>query len=229
LCYCSGDCAPVNGQPQPDGLYVSTQDGIIYVANPAGIIELAIGQAAFVANRETPPQPIDTPPLLLPPADDGSGTPVYVAGEQTSSDSDIPAMLFTPRSVFDDFAAQDLVGFYNGTGGSATDQFGNQGQISSAGMSVYFANATLNGYANIIFPTMPNSDINLTFMGDFLSGTTLFTGTGDDEITPISDLNVSGGLLGPTAEGAILNFDYADGSKEVEGTIVFELSGLAGP
>lgn len=222
LRYCAGDCPPVNGKPQPDGLYVSTQDGTIYIANPAGIIDLAVGQSAFVASRETPPELTDTPPLLLPPADETSSEPTFLAGEQNPSEDGISGALFTPRSVFDHFAAQSLTAYYSSTGGTATDGYGNAGQITSASMEVDFANATLiNGNADIIFPDNQLSDVNFGFSGSFISGTTTFTGKGDNDTMP-DYVSISGGLLGANAEGAIMNFAYDDGSKIVNGTIAFE-------
>lgn len=230
LRYCAGDCPPVNGKPQPDGLYVSTQDGTIYIANPAGIIDLAVGQSAFVASRETPPELIDTPPLLLPPADETSREPTFLAGEQNPSEDGIPGTLFTPRSVFDNLAAQNLVGIYSGVGGSATDQFGNQGQITSASLYVYFGSATLAGGADIIFPDNQTSDASFSFSGSFISGTTLFTGTGDGSTTQADWLSISGGLLGANAEGALMNFAYDNGDNSVSsGTITFEQTGLTLP
>ncbi|MEW6647683.1 MAG: FecR family protein [Pseudomonadota bacterium] len=230
LRYCSGDCAPVNGQPQPDGLYVSTQDGIIYVANAAGIIELAIGQAAFVASRETPPQPIDTPPLLLPPADDGSGTPVYVAGEQVTGGEEIPDVfdIFTPRSVFDMYAAQNLIGTYDVLAGGTTptDQYGTTGTFLDGQIFVYFGDATISGWFDISIMqpggSVPNT-LNAGFGGSFLPGTTLFTGDSTGIDTSLN-VNVSGGLLGDNAEGLLMNYSVEDPGvgQTITGTQAFE-------
>ena len=220
LRYCAGDCPPVNGKPQPDGLYVSTQDGTIYIANPAGIIDLAVGQSAFVASRETPPELTDTPPLLLPPADETSGEPTFLAGEQNPGGTQYPEMLFTPRSVFDQFAAQSLVADYSSVGGSATDNFGNVGENGSASMQVNFANATVSG--NVMFDFQAAAQWGFDFTGSFLTGTTQFTGTNIEDSSV--EATVSGGLLGPNAEGAIMNFHGEDGTRIVDGTIAFELS-----
>lgn len=219
LRYCAGDCPPVNGKPQPDGLYVSTQDGMIYIANPAGIIDLAVGQSAFVASSETPPELTDTPPLLLPPADETSSEPTFLAGEQTTGGTEYPGSLFTPRSVFDEFAAQSLTAYYQSTGGTATDGLGNTGQIDSAYMDVTFSTATLSGNADISFPD--NQFVYFGFSGSFIAGTTTFTGAGDNDTAP-GEVSVSGGLLGPQAEGALMNFAYDDGSVIANGTIAFE-------
>lgn len=234
LRYCSGDCPPVNGQPQPDGLYVSTQDGIIYVANPAGLIELAIGQSAFVADRETPPEQIDTPPLLLPPADDGSGTPLYVAGEQTTGDDGVPDVfdIFTPRSVFDDYAAQSLIGSYNILAGGIvpTDQYGNVGTFDSGTIWVYFDAASISGdFAITIAPPGGGTPTQwyAMFDGSFLSDSTLFTGDNSFETTPTYNVNVDGGLLGPTAEALLMNYKVENistgqivtGTQALEGTV----------
>lgn len=220
LRYCAGDCPPVNGKPQPDGLYVSTQDGTVYIANPAGIIDLAVGQSAFAASRETPPELIDTPPLLLPPADDTRSEPTSLVGEQTAGATGYPDSLFTPRSVFDEFAAQGLVGYYQSTGGTATDGLGNAPDSISATMSVNFSTATLSGNADISFPG--NQIFGFGFKGSFIAGTSTFTGTGDGYVTPSSHVSVSGGLLGPRAEGALMNFAYDDGSMIANGTIAFK-------
>lgn len=226
LRYCAGDCPPVNGKPQPDGLYVSTQDGTIYIANPAGIIDLAVGQSAFVASGETPPELTDTPPLLLPPADETSGEPTFLAGEQNTGGTEYPGALFTPRSVFDELAAQAFVGNYQSTGGTATDGLGNAPDSISASMSVNFSTATLSGNADISFPD--NQTFAFGFSGSFIAGTTTFTGQGSNDspyYTAPDHVSVSGGLLGPQAEGALMNFAYDDGSMIANGTIAFEDTG----
>jgi len=218
LRYCAGDCPPVNGKPQPDGLYVSTQDGMIYIANPAGIIDLAVGQSAFVASRQTPPELIDTPPLLLPPADETSSEPTFLAGEQTTGGTGYPGMLFTPRSVFDEFAAQELVGYYQSVGGSATDNLGNVAENGSANMQVNFMSASVSG--NVMFDFQAAAQWGFDFTGSFLTGTTQFTGTNIENSQVMA--TVSGGLLGPNAEGAIMNFHAEDETRIVNGTIAFE-------
>ncbi len=83
--YCEGDCPPDNGEPPADGLYVSTGIGTIFVANAFGTLDVAAGQSAFVPSLNQPPQPLDTPPLLVQAGGGGDGMlnePQLLIGEQ---------------------------------------------------------------------------------------------------------------------------------------------------
>lgn len=122
--------------------------------------------------------------------------------------------------MFDEFAAQGLVGYYQSTGGTATNGLGNAPVSISATMDVNFSTATLSGNAAIIFPG--NQTFGFNFIGSFIAGTSTFTGTGAGSPTHSSHVSVFGGLLGPQAEGALMNFAYDDGSMIANGTIAFE-------
>lgn len=63
--YCEGDCPPVDGTAPADGLYVGTGAGTIIIANAFGTLDVTAGQAAYVPALNLPPQPLDTPPLLV--------------------------------------------------------------------------------------------------------------------------------------------------------------------
>ncbi len=61
---CQGDCFRPDGSPLPDGLYTKTGEGVIFVQNDAGVIDLPAGMASFVRDRATPPKPTrDLPPM----------------------------------------------------------------------------------------------------------------------------------------------------------------------
>ena len=60
---CSGGgCVTPWGQSLPDGLYTKTGDGIIFLRNNAGIIDLPIGSGGFVANIDAAPVETSAPP-----------------------------------------------------------------------------------------------------------------------------------------------------------------------
>lgn len=63
--YCEGDCPPADGTPPADGLYVGTGEGTIIIANAFGTLDVTAGQSAYVPALNLPPQPLDTPPLLV--------------------------------------------------------------------------------------------------------------------------------------------------------------------
>ncbi|RME33006.1 MAG: hypothetical protein D6786_08880 [Gammaproteobacteria bacterium] len=61
---CQGDCFRPDGSPLPDGLYTKTGEGVIFVRNDAGVLDLPAGMASFVRDRSTPPKPArDLPPM----------------------------------------------------------------------------------------------------------------------------------------------------------------------
>ncbi len=96
--YCPDTCT-YYGRTLAPGLYVRTSDGMIFVANPAGTVDVPIGQAVYVRDLQTPPRLTDTPPLLpvarhqpleIPSGFqvgeqvDESGTPIFFTGANRS-------------------------------------------------------------------------------------------------------------------------------------------------
>lgn len=56
---CQGDCAGLNdnaGQPLRDGLHIDVLAGRIVAFNPAGELEIGLGQFGYVRDRATPPE-----------------------------------------------------------------------------------------------------------------------------------------------------------------------------
>ncbi|MEM7467666.1 MAG: FecR domain-containing protein [Pseudomonadota bacterium] len=73
---CSGDCGAVNGRALEDGLHAKTSEGVIFVQNDAGILDVPAGKAAFVPNLNTVPGYTDFNPsfaAILPSAKSKSG------------------------------------------------------------------------------------------------------------------------------------------------------------
>jgi len=65
--HCQGDCAgqtTLAGKPLPDGVHIDVHDGRIVVSNPAGRIEVAAGQFAYVGAPNQAPVNV--------PSEDGS-------------------------------------------------------------------------------------------------------------------------------------------------------------
>lgn len=85
--YCAGDCPPDNGEPPADGLYTTTGQGTIFVANAFGMLNLPAGHSSFTPPNQ-PPRPLDAPPLLFQAGgNDGSGPddPQFNQGDQVNS------------------------------------------------------------------------------------------------------------------------------------------------
>jgi hypothetical protein len=74
LLACQGDCQGVSTQTQrqaPDGLHVDVLAGVVYVSNPAGVLDVAAGQFGFVPGSQQPPTqvaPEDGVRVAIPPS-----------------------------------------------------------------------------------------------------------------------------------------------------------------
>lgn len=83
---CQADCPG-----QADGLYAHTGEGIIFVANAAGSVDVPAGKSVYVPAADALPQLTDMPPLFI---DSHGGTSPsepempYRAGEQHSDGTD---------------------------------------------------------------------------------------------------------------------------------------------
>ncbi len=52
---CNQDCGEINGRELENGLHAKTTEGTIFVQNDAGIVDVSVGQAAFVPDIATIP------------------------------------------------------------------------------------------------------------------------------------------------------------------------------
>jgi hypothetical protein len=119
---------------QPDGLYVHTGEGTIFVKNAAGEIDVGRGQSAFVANANTAPQrTTSTPPMTArvttsaPPAVAGVGTIELATGNILSA---------TPQGSVTPISGGGIALAASGTGsGTVASNFFNgfSGSVSGAG------------------------------------------------------------------------------------------------
>lgn len=107
---------------QPDGLYVHTGEGTIFVKNVAGEIDVGKGQTAFVASADTAPQRTTVAPPMTarvtpsaPPAVAGVGTTEFGPGNILSA---------TPQGSVTQITQGGLALAASGTGsGTVTSNF----------------------------------------------------------------------------------------------------------
>jgi len=64
--YCNGDCVNKDKSPVKDGLYAGVFEGKIVVSNQAGTEALGVNQYLYVADKDTVPVRLSTPPNFLP-------------------------------------------------------------------------------------------------------------------------------------------------------------------
>ncbi len=135
----SNSCVTPWGETLPDGLYTKTGDGVIYVANNAGSVDLGVGGGGYVPDIDTIPVETSAPPpttmstiqssnvVAEGDAADG-GEAVFTTGEQLGSGGgqeiligDFPISTLTDPSSLIAFASVDdiFVGASTGTTGSA--------------------------------------------------------------------------------------------------------------
>jgi hypothetical protein len=99
---CRDDDCPPDPEPVPDGLYAGVSFGRVMLRNPAG--ELLLGPNAFgyVADAETPPRSIASPPgALLVGGTSGSAEEPAEAGGMTVTATALPAgsQVFQPSQA----------------------------------------------------------------------------------------------------------------------------------
>jgi hypothetical protein len=119
---------------QPDGLYVRTGEGTIFVKNAAGEIDVGKGQSAFVASANTAPQRTTTAPPMT--ARVTTSAPPTVAGVGTTEFAPGTILSATPQNSVTQITQGGIALAASGTGsGTVTSNFfpGFSGSTSGAG------------------------------------------------------------------------------------------------
>ncbi len=88
--YCNGDCVNKDKSPAKDGLYAGVFEGKITVTNQTGTEDLGLNQYLFVADKDTKPMRLSTPPTFLP--DPLSGQKSAKPKSGGSQAADIPTL-----------------------------------------------------------------------------------------------------------------------------------------
>lgn len=101
----AGSCVTPWGETLPDGLYTKTGDGVIYLANNAGSIDLAVGGGGFVPDIDTLPIETSAPP----PTTASTIQALDVASEGTRSSDDDPGAVFSAGEQLGNGDGQEIV------------------------------------------------------------------------------------------------------------------------
>ena len=88
--YCNGDCINKDKSPAKDGLYAGVFEGKITVTNQTGVEALGLNQYLYVADQDTKPVRLSTPPSFLP--DPLSGQKSAKPKSGGSQAADIPTL-----------------------------------------------------------------------------------------------------------------------------------------
>ena len=148
--YCNADCPSLDGVTLPPGLHVSTQGGVIYVQNSAGTLDVAVGQSAYVPNKETPPQLNESPPLLVQPDPTHHDTD-YTVGDQTDPQGTPVVLQSLPGTIGYSWAADGAGGnghAYVGIGNVSRDENGHVVAFDFPSASFVSAGGTLADSGN---------------------------------------------------------------------------------
>ncbi len=100
-----GSCVTPWGATLPDGLYTKTGDGVIYLSNNAGSVDLAVGGGGFVPDIDTLPIETSAPP----PTTSSTIQELEVASEDTGSADDDPGAVFSAGEQFGSGDGQEIV------------------------------------------------------------------------------------------------------------------------
>ncbi len=233
---CQGDCFRPDGSPLPDGLYAKTGEGVIFVQNDAGVIDLPAGRASFVQSRTTPPKPTrDLPPMARAKLDKGKGKlrrakrlaraaaerrpglvrSAYQAGEQVNSQGGAQAIgggASTPL----------LYGFTVSPGnalsspptppdGHADTRF----DTFPPGAAVTF-NPQIGGYEGHSIGSARNRDARTQdglFLTRWTEGTTYSTSDGADTLTGFQSVHILAGAYPQMPTAASATYSFSGGTK----------------
>lgn len=175
---------------EPDGLYVHTGEGTIFVRNAFGEIDVARGQTAYVAAANVAPQRTSTTPAVSARASTGT-SPTAIPGVSKQSELQVGAILSTSTQDLGPLTTLSSVGLAVAVSGSITFE----GETYSGVGSAAGAESNLLG---IRASDRPNATgvVGVYLSGNVLRGLTLNatdTSTGESAFATITVGEVQNG------------------------------------
>ena len=158
---------------EPDGLYVHTGEGVIFVRNAMGEIDVAKGETAYVASPDTVPQKISTTPAMSAEAvkttpcklcssttaADSSTTPPVIAGVGTSSG-------FQPGTILSTNSLGNLVPVTSGVIAVARSNSAVSFTSTTTGLTYTYPGGVGNGAGSSAGQTLPSGGV----VGTYING-----------------------------------------------------------